>query len=151
MIELRCQELLCETWYCTAHQNVVQYLISWLCPVFYESKLHLNGYVYESLIWNSGCAPMSISSPGRGPISRYKACKLMCGDSVGTLWQPAASGLRVMADLADEHNSWERVQSAVGDECHWKYSGKFVQYSFFKLLHCVLPTGKVNGIVSFCG
>lgn len=120
-------ELLCETWYSTT-PILVQYLISWLCQVFCESKLCVNGYVYENLIWNSGCAPISISSPGRGPISRYQACKLMCGDSVGTLWQPAASDLRVMADMADEHYSWERVQSAMGDECHWKHSGKSVQF-----------------------
>jgi hypothetical protein len=48
-------------------------------------KFHAIGYVYESLIWNPGPAPISISSSGGGPISRYQACKLMCGDSVGTL------------------------------------------------------------------
>jgi len=53
---------------------------------FLSEKFHVIGYVYESLIWIPGPAPISISSSGWGPISRYQACKLMCGDSVGTLW-----------------------------------------------------------------
>lgn len=65
----------------------------------------MNGYVYGSLIWNPGHAPISISFSGRGPISRYQACKLMCGDSLRTLRQPAASDLRLVADMADEHHS----------------------------------------------
>jgi hypothetical protein len=87
------------------HQYVIQCLISWLCQVFCKSKFHVNGYVSESLIWNPGSAPISISSPGWRPISRYQACKLMCGDSLGTLQQQAASDLRVMADMAGEHHS----------------------------------------------
>lgn len=112
-------------------ETVIWYFISCLCWVWCESKFHMNDYVYESLIWNPGHAPISISFPGRGPISRYQACKLMCGNSLRTLWQPAAYDLRLMADMADEHHSWERIQSAVGDECHWKHSCKYEQCHIF--------------------
>ena len=48
------------------------FLCEWLC--LWESNLEFGFY------------PISISCVGRGPVSRYQAGKLMCGNSAGTLW-----------------------------------------------------------------